>query len=111
MVFLVAEVEAHDEVIEWLDGLNQSDWHRTSVVIDRLASVGSQARMPFSRSLGEGLFEVRFTLGSTARRISYRFTRDGRIILLTTFRKQRNNERAEVDRARKVARNCAEKNP
>lgn len=58
MVFLVAEVEAHDEVIEWLDGLNQSDWHRTSVVIDRL-----------------------------------------------------NNERAEVDRARKVARNCAEKNP
>ncbi len=58
MVLLVAEVEAHDEVIEWLDGLNQSDWHRTSVVIDRL-----------------------------------------------------NNERAEVDRARKAARNCAEKNP
>ncbi|HMS49611.1 hypothetical protein [Candidatus Neomicrothrix sp.] len=54
----MAEVEAHDEVIEWLDGLNQSDWHRTSVVIDRL-----------------------------------------------------NNERAEVDRARKAARNCAEKNP
>ena len=58
MMFLVAEVEAHDEVIEWLDGLNQSDWHRTSVVIDRL-----------------------------------------------------NNERAEVDRTRKAARNCAEKNP
>ena len=58
MVLLVAEVEAHDEVVEWLDGLNQSEWHRTSVVIDRL-----------------------------------------------------NNERAEVDRARKVARNCAEKNP
>ena len=58
MVLLVAEVEAHDEVVEWLDGLNQSDWHRTSVVIDRL-----------------------------------------------------NNERAEVDRARKAARNCAEKNP
>ncbi len=67
MVFLVAEVEAHDEVVEWLDGLNQSEWHRT--------------------------------------------LRDGRIILLTTFRKQRNNERAEVDRARKAARNCAEKNP
>jgi len=39
--------------------------------------------MPFSRSLGEGLFEVRFSLGSTARRIVYRFTKDGRIILLT----------------------------
>jgi len=29
MVLLVAEVEAHDEVVEWLDGLNQSEWHRT----------------------------------------------------------------------------------
>jgi putative component of toxin-antitoxin plasmid stabilization module len=40
---------------------------------------------------GDGLFELRFNLGPTARRITYRFTKDGRIILLTTFRKQRNN--------------------
>jgi putative component of toxin-antitoxin plasmid stabilization module len=67
--------------------------------------------MPFSRSIGEGVFEVRFTLGSTARRIIYRFTKDGRIILLTTFRKQRNNERAEVARARKIAQDCTKRNP
>ena len=52
-----------------------------------------------------------FTLGPTARRITYRFTRDGRIILLTTFRKQRNNERAEVAMARKVAEDCAKRFP
>ena len=51
------------------------------------------ARMPFSKSLGDGLFEMRFTLGQTARRITYRFTKDGRIVLLTTFRKQRLNQR------------------
>ena len=68
------------------DDLSQPEWERTLVVIDRLASLGLNARMPFSRSLGEGLFEVRFTLGSTARRITYRFTRDGRIVLLTRFR-------------------------
>ena len=67
--------------------------------------------MPLSRSLGDELFELRFTLGPTARRITYRFTRDGRIILLTTFRKQRNNERAEVARARKVAEDCAKRFP
>jgi len=106
----VAEVEAHDEVVEWFDELSQPEWERTLVVVDRLASLGSRARMPLSRSLGEGLFEVRFTLGSTARRITYRFTSDGRIILLTTFRKQRNNERAEVARARKIAQECAERN-
>lgn len=107
----VAEIEAHDEIVEWFDELSQNEWERVSVVIDRLGSLGSKARMPFSRSLGEGLFEVRFTLGSTARRITYRFTKDDRIILLTTFRKQRNNERAEVTRARKIARDCAKRNP
>jgi putative component of toxin-antitoxin plasmid stabilization module len=107
----VAEIEAHDEVVEWFDELSRNEWERASVIVDRLASLGSQARMPFSRSLGDGLFEVRFTLGSTARRITYRFTNDNRIILLTTFRKRRNNERAEVTRARKIAQDCAKRNP
>ncbi len=51
MINVVAEIEAHDEVVEWFDELSQTEWERTSVVIDRLASLGSQARMPFSRSL------------------------------------------------------------
>ena len=107
----MADVEAHDEVVEWFDTLSEADWERTLVVVDRLALLGPKARMPLSRSLGEGLFELRFTVGSTARRITYRFTKDGRIILLTTFRKQRNNERAEVTRARKIAQDCAKRNP
>ncbi len=37
----------------------------------------------------------------------YRFTTDRRIILLTTFRKQRDNERDEVTRARRTAAKCA----
>lgn len=94
-----------------MDSLGDREWERVAVVVDRLAALGSSARMPLSRSLGDGLFELRFTLGPTARRITYRFTRDGRIILLTTFRKQRNNEHTEVDRARKVAADCAEQYP
>jgi putative component of toxin-antitoxin plasmid stabilization module len=81
------------------------------VIVDRLVEQGHQARMPLSRSLGQGLFELRFTLGSTARRITYRFTNDSRIILLTTFRKQRNNERHEIDRARIAAAQCALRYP
>jgi hypothetical protein len=67
--------------------------------------------MPLSRSLGDGLFELRFTLGPTARRIIYRFTRDGSAILLSTFRKQRDNERREIDRARAAAAECAKRYP
>lgn len=103
----MTEVELHQEVAEWMLGLDDALWDRTVVVVDRLAQLGSAARMPLSRSLGEGLFELRFTLGPTARRITYRFTADGRIILLTTFRKQRNNERTEISRARQVAQDCA----
>jgi len=50
-------------------------------------------------------------LGSTARELTCRFTKDGWITLLTTFRKQRNNERAEITRARKAAAACAERYP
>ncbi len=84
---------------------------RTVVVTDRLVALGSSARMPLSRSLGDGLFELRFALGPTARRMTYRFTKNGRIILLTTFRKQRNNERTEIARARKAAIACAKRYP
>lgn len=105
----MGEVELHSEVVEWMETLDEAEWDRTVVVIDRLATLGSSARMPLSKSLGDGLFELRFTLGSTARQITYRFTKDGRIILLTTFRKQRNNERNEITRARKVAEACAER--
>lgn len=107
----MAGIELHDEIGEWMAGLDTSEWDRTVVIIDRLADLGSMARMPFSRALGDGLFEIRFTLGPTARRITYRSTKDNRIILLTTFRKQRNNERAEIIRARQIADECARRNP
>ncbi len=107
----VVTVELHDEIVDWMDSLDDGEWDRTVVVIDRLADLGSSARMPLSRSLGDGLFELRFTLGPTARRITYRFTKEGGVVLLTTFRKQRNNERTEITRARKVADACARRNP
>ena len=107
----MAGIELHDEIVEWMAGLNTTEWDRTVIIIDRLADLGSMARMPFSRALGDGLFEIRFALGPTARRITYRFTKDNRIILLTTFRKQRNNERAEITRARQIADDCARLNP
>lgn len=107
----MVELGLHDEIVERIDTLGDVERDRTVVVIDRLAALGPSARMPLSKILGDGLFELRFTLGPTARRITYRFTKDGRIILLTTFRKQRNNERTEITRARKAAEDCAEQYP
>jgi phage-related protein len=107
----VADIELHDEIVGWLLSLDESQWMWTVVVIDRLATLGPAARMPLSRSLGDGLYELRFSLGHTARRITYRFTVHGCIVLLTTFRKQRQHERVELARARKSAEDCARRYP
>lgn len=53
------------------------------------------------------MFELRFHCQGAARRITYWFTPSQRIVLLTTFRKQRNNERREIERARTALRRCA----
>jgi putative component of toxin-antitoxin plasmid stabilization module len=79
-----------------------------AVRIDRLVELGASMRMPQSRSLGEGLFELHFDLGQVAQRITFFFPGDRRVVLLTTFRKQRSNERAEVARARLAMRRCIE---
>ena len=54
----------------------------------------------------EGLFELRFSLGRNAQRITFFFPGEERIVLLTTFHKQRSNERLEVERARQAMRLC-----
>lgn len=100
------EIELHPEVEEWFTSLDERSQDRAARAIDLLAEHGEQIRGPHSTALGAGLFELRFTLRDEARRITYRFAPDGRIVLLTTFRKQRDNERREVDRARAELRRC-----
>ncbi|MGH8929469.1 MAG: type II toxin-antitoxin system RelE/ParE family toxin [Egibacteraceae bacterium] len=69
-------------------------------MIDMLAANGNLLRMPHSRSLGQGLCELRFRCGGVARRITYCFLPGQRIVLLTVFRKQRQSEQREINRAR-----------
>ena len=63
-------------------------------------------RMPHSRSLGVGLYELRFDLDTVSWRITYFFTEPMRIVLLTVFRKQRSNERHEVNRYHAATARC-----
>jgi hypothetical protein len=52
--------------------------------------------------IGALLHAVRFNREQVARRMTYTFDVDRRVITLTTFRKQRDNESREVRRARAV---------
>jgi hypothetical protein len=43
----VAQIELHDEAVDWMGTLDEHDWNRTVVAIDRPATIGSTARTPF----------------------------------------------------------------
>jgi len=98
-------VEVEAEVETWLSGLAAADFrvgagHRPA----RRAGRGSaDAALPQPRL---GLKELRFDCGGGARPITYWIDAERRISLLTTFRKQRDNERTEVSRARAAMARC-----
>jgi len=98
----VWEIELSKEVTDWYVALVERDRAFADRAFDRLGEVGSQLSMPHARSLGDGLRELRFTCEGVSRRITYYFDLDRKVVLLTTFRKQRDNERREVDRARRA---------
>ena len=79
--------------------LSTRDAARTRFYLQLLTEHGSTLAMPYVRSLGGGLRELRFHLRDEQRRITFWIAPDRRIVLLTTFRKQRQNERREVERA------------
>ncbi|MFG1805188.1 type II toxin-antitoxin system RelE/ParE family toxin [Streptomyces sp. NPDC049040] len=63
---------------------------------------------PYARHLGDGLRELRFSLGHDGNpvRLTYWLAPERRIVLLTVFRKSRMREDAEVDRAKQARKAC-----
>lgn len=100
------DVELEPEVEDWLTSLNEENYATAKVQVDRLERMGSTIREPWSKALGDGLYELRFGIDKVAWRISYFYAPNQRVVLLTVFRKQRNNERREVQRARHAIRRC-----
>jgi len=61
---------------------------------------------PYSRHLGDGLRELRFTMNGNAIRITYWLAPARRIVLLTVFRKTKPREVAEIERAQQARKVC-----
>jgi phage-related protein len=100
------EVELEAEVSEWYLSLTLDEQDIVAVHVELLEEFGHLLRMPHSKPLGGGLFELRFTMRRRAWRITYWQRPDGVIVLLTVFHKQRNNERREVVRAGAALERC-----
>ncbi|KUL35609.1 hypothetical protein ADL12_19735 [Streptomyces regalis] len=71
-----------------------------------LAAQATTLGEPYSRHLGGKLRELRFTMDGNAVRITYWLAPEQRVVLLTVFRKTRQREDAEVERARQAQKVC-----
>lgn len=99
-----------DEVQRWYAGLPESELAQADQALDRLTAEGITLGMPRNRYLSEKLWELRFRCGQVNQRITYTADPDRQLVTLTTFRKQRQNERNEIIRARKALRRHQTKN-
>ena len=93
------DFELEPEVRDWLDSLSDSDFKRVDEVCGLLAEKGAELGGPWSDHLDGAVWELRIRLRDVAARITYWCTADGRIVLLTVFRKTRQHDQRQIDRA------------
>ena len=92
-------IELEAEVREWLARLPPNHYERVEAHADNLAENAETLVEPYSRHLGGKVRELRFRLDGQSVRITYWLARRRRVILLTVFRKTRQCQRDEVNRA------------
>jgi len=98
--------ELEPEVRDWLDSLSDSDYKRVDEVCGLLAEKGSELGGPWSDHLERPVWELRLRLRNVAARVTYWCTPDGRIVLLTVFRKARQHEQRQIDPAVRAQKTC-----
>jgi hypothetical protein len=86
--------------------LSDSDYKRVDEVCGLLAEKGTELGGPWSDHLDGPVRELRLRLRDVAARVTHWCTPDGRIVLLTAFRKTRQHEQRQIDRAVRSQKTC-----
>src|ERR1022692_4130890 len=87
------------EVRGWLDSLSDSDFKRADEVCGMLAEKGTELGGPWSDHLEGAVWELRIRLRDVAARVTS-------IVLLTVFRKTRQHDQRQIDRAVRAQKLC-----
>jgi len=98
--------ELEPEVRDWLDSLSDSDFKRADEVCGMLAEKGAELGGPWSDHLEGPVWELRIRLRDVAARVTYWCTPGGTIVLLTVFRKTRQHDQRQIDRAVRAQKVC-----
>ena len=100
------DFELEPEVRDWLDSLSDSDFKRVDEVCGMLAQSGTRLAGPWSDHLEGAVWELRIRLRDVAARVTYWCTPDGKIVLLSVFRKTRQHDQRQIDRAVRAQKTC-----
>jgi hypothetical protein len=98
------------DVRDWLESLSDSDYKRTDEV-GILAENGSSLGGPWSEHLEGPVWELRLRLAQVVVTVTYWCAPDGTIVLLTVFRKTRQHDQWQIDRAVRVQQVCERDHP
>lgn len=80
-------------------------------LVDVLEEYGNQLREPYSKPLGDGIFELRAKIGTDISRVLYFFYYEGRIILTNGFvKKTPKTPPSEIALAKKYRKDFLERN-
>lgn len=94
-------VYATDAIHDFLESLEAHTRVRTMRLMDMLEEYGNNLRLPHSRALGSGLFELRLQ-GKHAVRLIYCFVHNRAYIVLACMKKQGTLLRDDIDFAQRV---------
>ena len=95
-------VDGKEPVMDFLDSLNPKLRAKMVGLIDVLQESGNRLREPYTKSLGNGIFELRAKHGNDLARSLFFFYHEGRIIITNGFvKKTRKTPRSEIDTAKK----------
>lgn len=94
-------IYATEKAEKFVKNLYERDSARISKFIDLLERLGHELRMPFSKSLGQGLFELRI-VGATSIRLIYSFYANSAYVLHVFKKKGQTISKKDLDYAKKM---------
>lgn len=99
-------------VEQFIDGLNPKMQAKAMYSLALLEEFGNQLREPFSKPIGDGIFELRIKFSSDITRIFYFFVVDNKIILTNGFvKKTPKTPKVEIELAKKYKKDYERRNP
>ena len=101
-VVFYKDEQGYSPVADFLNALDEKMEAKVAWTISRLEEFGHALREPYSKPLGDGIFELRTQVGRDISRVLYFFVVHGKAVLTHgVIKKTQKTPKAEIERAKR----------